>query len=185
MSDSPRARLKALFVSRYQYLRRHLEYYTGSKDNAADALHDAWLRLENMGEASTTVSDAYLLRVATNAATDRYRREQWYLLGDEVDEIFEVEDELADPQRIVAARREVDALKVVVEGLSPRRREILLAARVDGEMNAAIAKRLGISLRLVERELSEAIKQCYAQMLEIDATALENSNRQVKGRRKF
>jgi RNA polymerase sigma-70 factor (ECF subfamily) len=43
----------------------------------------------------------------------------------------------------------------------------LLAARVDGQLNREIAERFGISLRLVESELSTAIKYCLERMQEL------------------
>ncbi len=98
-----------------------------------------------------------------------------------MDETFEIEDELADPERIVAARREVEALTQVLRGLSPRQQEILPAARIEGELNREIAARLGISVRLVERELSLALKYCN-QCMWGTAALRENP---VKGRRKY
>jgi len=46
--------------------------------------------------------------------------------------------------------------------LPPRQREILLAARLDGLPRREIANRLGISLRLVEKELQRAQEYCLA-----------------------
>jgi RNA polymerase sigma factor (sigma-70 family) len=182
MSDTARVNLKDLLVSRYTYLRRRLEFLVGSKDSAADALHETWLRLDTMtDEAPLANADAYLLRMATNVAIDQYRREHRQLHEGEIEELFDIPDELADPQRIVAARHEVEALKAILRGLPPRRRDILLAARIDGQLNREIAERFGISLRLVEKELSEALKYCNARMLDVDASALGNT----KGRRKF
>ena len=43
---------------------------------------------------------------------------------------------------------------------------ILLAARVDGLLNREIAEQFGISLRLVESELSAAMKYCLQRMQE-------------------
>jgi RNA polymerase sigma-70 factor (ECF subfamily) len=54
----------------------------------------------------------------------------------------------------------------VLRGLPPRRRAILLAARVDGLLNREIAEHFGISLRLVESELSAAMKYCLQRMQE-------------------
>lgn len=182
MSDSVRASLKALLVARYTTLCRRLERLVGSEENAADALQETWLRLEALPEGGTPVAtEAYLMRMATNVAIDQYRREKRHLNEGEVDEMFEIADELSDPERIVAARHRVEALKTVVRGLSPRQREILQAARLGGELNREIAERLGISLRLVEKELSYALQYCNERMREMAAEE-ESSTR---GRRKF
>jgi RNA polymerase sigma-70 factor (ECF subfamily) len=161
MSDSPRLQLKQILAERYAYLVRRLERVTGSKERASDALHETWLRLENANvSAQVANADAYILGMANNVAIDQHRRERRHLHEDDVDNLLEVPDELANPERIVAARRKVETLKEALRGLTPRRRDILLAARVDGLLNREIAERFGISLRLVESELSAAMKHC-------------------------
>jgi RNA polymerase sigma factor (sigma-70 family) len=161
MSDSGRSHLKQLLVDRYAAMRRKLEFVAGSKERAADALHETWVRLETMPEtAPVSNPDAYLMRMATNVAIDQHRRERRHLHEAEIDELFELPDELADPERIIAGRNQLEALEAVLRKLTPRRRAILLAARVEGLMNREIAERFGLSLRVVERELSYALKYC-------------------------
>ena len=178
MSDSTRAQLKQLLVAHYTALRRKLEFVSGSKDSAADALHETWVRLETMAEAGPVANpDAYLIRMATNVAIDQHRRERRHLHEEEVTELFKTPDDLADPARILAARREVEALEEVLRGLTPRRRAILLAARIDGQLNPEIAERFGLSLRVVERELSHALKYCNERMWPMHAA----SKRKARG----
>jgi RNA polymerase sigma factor (sigma-70 family) len=168
MSESSRSQLKRLLVSRYTYLVKRLERGTGSKDGATEALHETWLRLESANVASPVANaDAYILGMASHVAIDQHRSEKRHRHEEDVDALLELPDELADPERIVAARRKVEALKSVLRGLSPRRRAILLAARVDGQLNREIAERYGISLRLVESELSAAMKYCLERMHDV------------------
>ncbi|HEY4350341.1 MAG TPA: RNA polymerase sigma factor [Paraburkholderia sp.] len=169
MSDTSRAQaLRKLLVSRYSYLAKRLERVTGSKDGAADALHETWLRLESANIATPVANaDAYLLGMANNVVIDQHRRERRHEHDeDDVELLLELPDELADPERIVAARRKVEVLKDILRGLTPRRRAILLAARVEGQLNREIAEEFGISLRLVESELSAAMKYCLKRMQE-------------------
>ncbi|WP_042300400.1 RNA polymerase sigma factor [Paraburkholderia kururiensis] len=167
MADSTRSQLRKLLASRYAYLVRRLERVTGSKDGATDALHETWLRLESANVTTQVANaDAYILGMANNVAIDQHRRERRHLHDDDVETLMEVPDELADPERIVEARRKVEALKDVLRGLTPRRRAILIAARVDGLLNREIAEQFGISLRLVESELSAALKYCLQRVQE-------------------
>ncbi len=182
MSESSRADLKNLLASRYAMLVTRLERVAGSKDRAADAVHETWLRLDGMAEAGPVANgEAYLIGMASNVAIDQYRSERRHVHQEEIDELFEVKDDLADPERIVAARRRVEALKTVVMSLTPRRRAILLAARVEGQLNREIADGLGISLRMVERELSIALKHCADRLQEMN----EPYEGAARGRRKF
>ena len=179
--DSARTHLKTLLLARYAHLGRQLERFTGSKEDAADALQETWLRLEVMPETGLINGEAFLLRMANHIAVDQYRRERRHFHEEEVDEFFEFEDEPANPERIVAARRKVEALKRVMLELPPRQQEILVAARIEGELNREIAGRLVISLRLVEKELSAALTYCRKWMGEIVAA----SGNATRGRRKY
>jgi RNA polymerase sigma-70 factor (ECF subfamily) len=177
-----RASLKDRFISRYAYLLKRLEYLMGSRENAADALHETWLRLETMTDAGKVANtDAYLLGIANNVMVDQYRREQRHHHEEDIDELFFVADELADPERIVAARRNLEAMIGILDGLPARRRTILLAARVQGQLNQEIADDLGISLRLVEQELSKALKYCSERMESVTGSSAV----MAQGRRKF
>jgi RNA polymerase sigma-70 factor (ECF subfamily) len=183
MSESSRAQLKKLLLSRYAYLRQKLERVVGSKDGALDALQQTWVHLETMSEVGPVANaDAYLLRIATNVAIEQYRTERRHLHEQDIDEMFQVPDELADPERVVAARLEIDILKEVLLTLPPRQQRILLAARVEGKLNREIAAELGVSLRLVEGELSLALKAVNVRMM---AVMPEQPARTTAGRRKF
>lgn len=183
MSDSTRSTLKELLLSRYAQWVRRFERLTGSKDRAEDLLHETWLRLDGAQISSSIANvDAYIMRTANNIAINAYRREQYYVDQGEIDEaLLELPDELADPERIVAARLDVERLADVLLKLTPRRRAILLAARVEGQLNREIAERMGISLRLVESELRIAIRHCLENAKEAD----ELDAVSVMGRRKF
>ena len=182
MSNSSRIVLRKALVERYASLVRRLERVAGSKERAADAVHETWLRLESLTEAGPVANaDAYLTTMASNIAIDQHRSERRHAHEEEIDHVLSIPDDLADPERIVAARRQVEALKVVLHGLTPRRRAILLAARVDGQLNREIATRFNISLRLVERELSAAMKHCSTRMEEMG----EPYEAATTGRRKF
>lgn len=184
-----RTKLKRHLSSRYAVLRWRLERVVGCKHNAADALQETWLRLEAMVAPGTAAPvhnpDAYLLRMAANIATDAYRRDRIIVTEREREELMhmadEMGDDISDPARIVSARLDVQALDVALAGLSPRRRAILTAARIDGMLNAEIAERFGISVAMVKKELQAAMQHCKRSMA--DAEAAQRSD--VSGRRKY
>jgi len=181
-----RTKLKRHLSSRYAILRWRLERVVGCKHNAADALQETWLRLEAMlppgpGQLPVLNPDAYLLRMAANIATDAYRRDQIIVTEREREELLHIADDIGDPMRIVSARLDVQALDAALAGLSPRRRAILTAARIDGLLNAEIADRFGISVAMVKKELQAAMQHCKTCMA--DAEAAQRSD--VSGRRKY
>jgi len=78
----------------------------------------------------------------------------------EIGALLDVADDAPSPDREIEARSEVAALERAIEELSPRRRTILLASRVQQLPLRQIAERLGVSQRLVEIELKQALAHC-------------------------
>lgn len=165
MTDGSLVALRRLLVDRYEDLKSRLARHLGSSEQAGDALQDTWLRLDGLkGAAAIHNYDAYLFRIAVNAARDRQRAEDRRLTSNEVEALLLVVDDAPDSEQIVAARAELRRLEVVMAELPPRQRAILLAARLDGLPRDEIAKRYRISRRLVQRELQEAQDYCAARM---------------------
>jgi RNA polymerase sigma factor (sigma-70 family) len=181
VSISTRAQLKHLLLQRYAAFRRKLEPMAGSRDVAGDALQDTWLRLETMSEVGPLANpDAYLMRMATNAVIDQHRREVRHLHEEEIEALLDVPDELADPERIVAARREVAALEEAMRDMPARRKAILVAARIEGLLTTEIAERFGLSRRMIERELNAALKYCNERLLQMQADDGQTTHRAGK-----
>ena len=63
---------------------------------------------------------------------------------------------------MAAAQRQqrMEQLKVVLAELSPRRREALMLHRFEGLSQAQIAKRMGISVSMVEKHIAFALLHC-------------------------
>lgn len=182
MPESLRSRLRLRLTTRYAELRRSLERIVGSRDEAADAIQETWLRLGAMADAGVVRNpDAYLLRMAANIATDTYRHNSVLLTDGDVDELMNIADETADPLRSVAARTELAALDAVLDELPPRRRAILIAARMDGLLNTEIAERFEISASSVEKELRHAMRHCRERMADSDSAGRAS----VAGRRRY
>lgn len=170
MSESVSSTLRARMVARYVELRGKLERIVGSRDDAADAMQETWLRLATMGETATVNNaDAYLLRMAANIATDRYRQDHVLLVRGEIDALVHVVDEANDPERIASARSDVQALSQVLARMPARRRDILVAARVEGQLNSEIAERMGLSVSTVEKELRAALEYCKKRLPDVEA----------------
>jgi RNA polymerase sigma factor (sigma-70 family) len=151
--------LRDFMLGRYEELKRRLTLQLGSADLAGDALQDTWLRLEGGAESAAPVQYplSYLMRMATNAALDRLRAEGRFLGGAEVEQIFDsLSDPAPGPAQTAEARSEAQRLAVVLDEMPPRRRRILILIRVDEMPRQEVARRLGVSVSLVDRELRRA-----------------------------
>jgi RNA polymerase sigma-70 factor (ECF subfamily) len=161
MTETTWATLRQLLTERYDDFRRRLRQRLGSDELARETLHETWLHLHDKSDLGSVQSPTgYLLRTAINLATDRGRKETRRAQRFDVREMLEIADEAPDAEREILAREEVSFLEQVLEELTPRRRMILLASRLEGMPLAKIAERLDLSQRFVEIELKAAVEHC-------------------------
>jgi len=161
MMQGGRAILRQLLVTRYEDLKRRLTRRFGSADLATEVLHETWLRLDGSAELGLLHQPgSYLYRMALNVAADQRRSGTRWASRAEIEALLHADDDLLDPERIVAARSEIAALERVLAELPPLGRAIFLAAVVEELTYKAIAERFGVSLRSVEREMRRALDHC-------------------------
>lgn len=161
MSDPSRDLLRQLLLLDYNELKFLLARRLGSADRAAEALHDTWLRLEHANTPEKIARPRpYLLRMARNLALKRQQAERETVTLEDARAAISLVDEAPDPERAAAAKSEARALDLALAELSPRRRAILLASRVEGMPLREIAERLDLSQRMVEMELRLALIHC-------------------------
>lgn len=168
MSEGSLTALRRVFLDRYDDLRRRLTPRLGSADLASEALQETWLRLSRLDARTEVKSPAsYLFRTVLNVAFDQRESEKRHLTAMEVESLLNLADDLPDPQQVAEARSDFRSLKAVLDELPVRRRAILLAARVDGLSLQDIADKLGVSLRLVSKELRIAHEYIVARRAEL------------------
>ncbi|KRQ92814.1 RNA polymerase sigma factor [Bradyrhizobium valentinum] len=169
MTESIVAMLRRLLIDDYYGLRERLARRYGSADFASEVLHEAWLRL-GRAEAPPSIAaavnnpKAYLYRIALNVAIDQKRTEKSWLGKAEIEALYRRTFDELDPARVVEARGEVKALAKAINELPPRRRAIFMAARLENLPYKVIAERLGVTVRIVDRELKAALDQ-FSRML--------------------
>lgn len=161
MSQSSQALLLQALMNDYGLLKGRLTRRLGSPDDAEEVLQEAYLRVKRMPAIGVVLHPrTYLFRIALNIAADRRRSEKRRLARSEVELLLRLEQDELDPERIADARSSVRVLVQALEGLSPRRRAIFVAARVDGLSIPEIAGRFGVSTRFIERELKQTLDHC-------------------------
>ena len=162
------------FERAYADLLRAATRSTGCREEAGDAVHDAWLRLaehaqaaqaEQAGPADSSGAapgprdaTAYLAVMAQNMVLDAHRRRQRhgrYLDSEAVREQM-APSHAPDVAESVMYRQALSALEAALAALPERSRKAFVAHRVHGVRQAEIAARLGVSLNTVERDLIQA-----------------------------
>ncbi len=164
MSDrdlSNRARLRSQLTESYEDLVKRLTWRLGSRDFAYEALHETYVRLGRVAEATPIQSPKdYIFRVAINVAKDRQRAENYRVSAAEVDAVLDIDDETTGPDRIAEARSDIEAFRRALAELPPRPREVLRSISIDGARPQDVADRLHVSLRTVESDLKRALTHC-------------------------
>jgi RNA polymerase sigma factor (sigma-70 family) len=180
MTDTGWDALQQRLLLRYGVFKKRLTKYLGSVDLAEDALQDTWLRLERGGELSAVRSvDNYLYSMAVNIARNHIQAESRRLSASEIETLLDVEDETPSAARVVEERSELEALVRIIAQLPERQQAILLAARIDGMNRRDIAKRFGVSVRFVQRELHEAQVYCIENLRKLRDSSFRSALRDM------
>lgn len=143
----------------YQWLRRKL----GCEHNAADVAHDTFARIMALREGLPACEPrAYLVTTAKRLIIDQARRrriEQAYL--DELLLATESMDRNPSSEQIVIAVQALERIAAALDGLGEKPRLVFLLHYFEGATHAAMADQLGVSIRMTQRYLAQALMHCY------------------------
>ena len=139
-------------------LMRHLTGLLSRRADAEDVLQETCARLLKVRhlDRSGSRARAYMFRIATNLAYDRFRSQRT--------ESFESAGHEAllscatdQPDLIVGFEQGFQIVKRTIIELKPRCRRVFLLRASEELSYEAIADRLGVSKRTVEREMKHAL----------------------------
>ncbi|HUI21379.1 MAG TPA: sigma-70 family RNA polymerase sigma factor [Methylocella sp.] len=127
------------------------------RQEAEDVVQDAYLHLLQRGSAATLDQPrAYLFRIAANLAVDFARKAKTRLryAGEALD--FAEMTAPANPEAATGATLELARLQASLSRLPPLCRDAFLLNRIEGLTHSEIARRLGVSVRTVDRFMVRA-----------------------------
>jgi RNA polymerase sigma-70 factor (ECF subfamily) len=112
-----------------------------------------------------------MFRIANNLLVDFYRSNSRHHADAHVG--LEDAGQLAASDRPqldqVAARQALATLKQTIIALPPKCRLVFMLSRFDGMQNQAIAQKLDISIKMVEKHIARAMVACRAAVGDRDA----------------
>ncbi len=162
-ADNPSARVDDWFdrevLPLEALLMQYLEHNWRNRSDLADLRQDVYVRvyqaaLENLPEKPRQ----FLIATARNLLIDRVRHEQVVPIESAADlETLGVALDAPGPERIVMARDELRRLQAALDRLSPRCRQVVILARIEGFSRTEIAQRLGITEVTVSSYLTQGI----------------------------
>jgi RNA polymerase sigma-70 factor (ECF subfamily) len=133
---------------------------------AEDVVQDSYARfcaIENPWAVGSM--KAFLFTTARNLVIDLKRRKRVRFNYQEL-ESCDDSDEHSSAEPDIDRERQLARLKVVVDALPPRCREVFLLHRYQQRSHREIAEMLGISVHAVEKHVVRALKRCQNAMRE-------------------
>lgn len=151
-----------LFREHNTTLVRLLATRLQSMAEAKEVAQEAYVRVLQLDQpGASNLLRAYLFRIALNLAVDRLRRRNVrQRVHASAPEFQEAAEDLCDPEREVIARDELLTVARCMKELPERCRKAFLMYRMDGEPQARIAQRLGVSERMVSMYIRQAMIYC-------------------------
>jgi RNA polymerase sigma-70 factor (ECF subfamily) len=141
-----------------KFLRRRLSI----ADDADDVAQETYIRLMKYeGSAEIRSPSAMLFRIAVNVANDHGRAAQARCASAHMDlDGLELASEQPPVERAVLAGQNLDLLIDAIEALPPKCKQVFLLSRASGMTYPEIARHCGISVKMVEKQISRAIAVC-------------------------
>ena len=139
-------------------LRATLRRRGKSREDAEDLVQQAFLRYETHRlEQDIREPEAFVVRTALNLSIDEDRRRRRAPFSDRPLENLPLVDSSPRQDEVLDARIRLRRLSEGLDALKPRTRSMLLAQRLEGLSYAEIARREGITVSAVEKQIARAI----------------------------
>lgn len=155
--------LRAWLIQYGPALRRFFQRRANPAD-AEDLVQDVFVRLQTRGSGDTIENvEGYLFRTAASVLTRRYETPRWRWGSQIPLEYVQLADELS-PERILMGKQ---ALEMVLRGLDelpPRAAQAFFLYRFEHLSQEAVARRMGVSVKAVEKFLRRAVRQLMDQV---------------------
>lgn len=139
-----------------RFLRQQLRL-----EDAADVAQEAYVRLmQYEGSGAIRSPSSMLFRIAINVTHDLSRAER---LRKDRKVPFETDELACDrpgPDREIQAQQELALVCEAIERLPPKCRRVFLLSRAHSMTYAQVAARCGISVKMVEKHISHALRVC-------------------------
>jgi RNA polymerase sigma factor (sigma-70 family) len=132
---------------------------TADPRDAEEVVQDVFVRL--LAGPVEPRGEGLLVRMARNLAIDRLRRRRYREAARPAVAAAALA-ETPSPEAALAAREELRALVRLLEAMPERRRRAFVMSRLEDLPQAEIARRLGVSLSTVEKDLRAALELCLA-----------------------
>jgi RNA polymerase sigma factor (sigma-70 family) len=141
-------------------------------DDIDDLMQEAYARVWKVNFSLVRDGRNLLFSVGSNVLKDQFRRARLVSIGS-AEELGVFDSELVpEPEPWLNARQQYEHLVQAVTSLAPQRRAVFAARKFDGLPLGEIAKRLGVSQRTVENDMTLALYDVMKMMLADEGESL-------------
>ena len=144
------------------FFRRRL----GHEDAAEEASQDSFIRLLRYQDSKPGFVWRFLLyRIAAYVATDHVRRAKSHHAAHHtpLDQVS-LTSSAPSPESIVSGAQDLELLRRAILDLPPKCKQVFLLNRMQGMSYAQIATHCGISIKMVEKHIHNAVTLCRARV---------------------
>lgn len=164
--ESAKTSLISTLVSHYDELVDRVRRRFGDGGFAHEVIHDVCVQLlEKQQKEHARTPLALLHKISHDQAVNRYRserrRQAWIVTQPDVPEHA---CEAPCAERHYAAAEELALLTQAIEALPPRCQMVFVMHKIHELPQAEVAKRMGISLKTVEKHLRLGLTACHAHL---------------------
>jgi RNA polymerase sigma-70 factor (ECF subfamily) len=125
-----------------------------------DIVQDAFLRVVEKAEREEIPKlDNFLAHVVRCFTIDRIRRQATRATVTWGRPEEDAVDTVSDPERGLMGAQRLKRVIAVIDAMPPRRREVFLLHRIEELTYAQIARRIGVSIKAVEKHIHLAMRQ--------------------------
>lgn len=158
-----------MFERYYRELLAFLSRKVNDRNAADDLVQESYARVLAMQRSGEAIADprALLYRVARNLVVDSHRRalvRNDGVVADEEEAAGAVDAVAAppawEPETSAMSAQGVNAILATIEQLPPRCREAFVLHKFEGLSHAEVAERMGVSRKMVEQHVKNAMLAC-------------------------
>ncbi|HTL68167.1 MAG TPA: RNA polymerase sigma factor [Lacunisphaera sp.] len=159
-------------------LRRYLARMLGSRSEAEDVAHDAYLRVyPHVQDQSALNPKAVLYTTARRLAINRLKRRDIAPIAGATPDADLAASSAPGVVQQVMARQELDQLEAAIARLPEGCRAVLLLRKIELLSHQEIGRRLGIAVSTVEKQHARALRLLRAALAAAPTPAAPNQNR--------
>lgn len=168
-SEAAQARsFEAFFTEHRWALTAFLRRRTACEEDAQEITQESYLRVLQYGYGDSRpaqVWKALLYRIAENLAASQTRRNRVRnVAGQQTLDQVDPASEAPSQERLVLAEQELALIRQVLGELSPKCRKVFLLSRTHRKTYPEIAGLCGISVKMVEKYISQALAALRAKL---------------------